>query len=94
MSEGEGSRGGHVIGHTKSGRPVYGDPRTREALKALTIKHGYTAEDHQDAANLLDKHNPKNLSDLRGVVDLKWAHLSMKHEMNGAEQRAWRAKSR
>lgn len=27
ISIGEGSRGGHVIGHTRSGRPIYGVPK-------------------------------------------------------------------
>jgi hypothetical protein len=49
---GEGSRGGVVIGHTQSGKPVYAS----EKANANPIKHanasskGYTQQDHQDAA--------------------------------------------
>lgn len=42
---GEGSRGGKVIGHTRSGKAIYGKPKSK--------KHDdFTAEDHQDAAKL------------------------------------------
>lgn len=39
---GEGTRGGHVIGHTKSGKPVY------ENKQAHTYK-GFSKQDHKDA---------------------------------------------
>lgn len=43
---GEGSRGGKVIGHTRSGKPVY-------ANSGATGKHdSFTKEDHKDAYNL------------------------------------------
>lgn len=42
---GEGSRGGKVIGHTKSGKPIYD--------KATHLEHkNFTKEDHTDAAEL------------------------------------------
>jgi len=42
---GEGSRGGHVIGHTKSGKPVY--------LKQNADKYkDFSAQDHKDAGDL------------------------------------------
>jgi hypothetical protein len=50
MSEGEGSRGGHVIGHTKSGKPVYGDSRL--ALGAFHPSSRFSKQDHRDASTL------------------------------------------
>lgn len=50
---GEGSRGGHIIGHTKSGKPVY-EKKTHTSYKE------FTEQDHFDAealhSNLSDKH--------------------------------------
>ena len=40
---GEGSRGGKIIGHTKSGKPIY------ENKKAHTYKD-FTEQDHRDAS--------------------------------------------
>jgi hypothetical protein len=42
---GEGSKGGKVIGHTKSGKPIYDKPEH----KAHT---DFTEEDHRDAAKV------------------------------------------
>ncbi len=41
---GEGSRGGKVIGHTKSGKPIYGD----RAARHQSYNH-FNAQDHEDA---------------------------------------------
>jgi 8-oxo-dGTP diphosphatase len=41
---GEGSRGGNVIGHTKSGKPIYGDHLNEGHI-------GFDMSDHKDAAN-------------------------------------------
>ncbi len=46
ISIGEGSRGGHVIGHTKSGKPVYASGGRNQ---------GFTKQDHRDASALHDK---------------------------------------
>lgn len=45
---GEGSRGGHVIGHTRSGRPVYAHVKHRS-------HSDFTADDHTDAGILHHK---------------------------------------
>lgn len=45
---GEGSRGGHVIGHTKSGKPIYGDAFGTDKQFAEHHK-GWSAMDHYDA---------------------------------------------
>lgn len=42
LSKGEGSRGGKVIGHTKSGKPIY-------AKAGIKDYPDFTAEDHDDA---------------------------------------------
>ncbi len=50
---GEGSKGGHVIGHTKSGKPVYAEA----GIHNKEYK-GFSAQDHSDAAELhFYKHN-------------------------------------
>ena len=33
---GEGSRGGHITGHTKSGKPIYGDKKPKSLKSVLT----------------------------------------------------------
>lgn len=45
---GEGSRGGKVIGHTKSGKPVYEHSHN-------VAYHGYTKEEHQEASEHHDR---------------------------------------
>ena len=53
---GEGSRGGHVIGHTRSGKPIYGrrhavnQGHKRSDIHANHALVGYTRDDHADAA--------------------------------------------
>lgn len=51
-SEGEGSRGGHVIGHTSSGKPIY---ETHDH----SSHSSFSSEDHNDAAAL---HKTKELA--------------------------------
>jgi hypothetical protein len=63
-SAGEGSRGGHVIGHTKSGKPIYApreghadasaaDLTQRGWQSAKENGQGYSRQDHYDAAKAL-----------------------------------------
>lgn len=47
-SQGEGSRGGKVIGHTKSGKPIY-DTHYHESHK------NFNAQDHRDAEKLNER---------------------------------------
>jgi len=44
-ANGEGSRGGKVIGHTKSGKPIY-------ASKQASDYSNFTAQDHKEAASV------------------------------------------
>jgi len=52
LEKAEGSRGGNVIGHTKSGKPIYED-HTHESHKK------FTSADHKDAAKHQLKHEWK-----------------------------------
>lgn len=56
---GEGSRGGKVIGHTKSGKPLYGPKSWRGHMPFLSDyreKHkDFSVEDHREAAEIHDK---------------------------------------
>ena len=61
-SKGEGSRGGKVIGHTKTGKPIYAGK-----LAESKAHKDYTAEDHEDAAAAKTKHWHENKTD--NVVD-------------------------
>ena len=45
---GEGSKGGHIIGHTKSGKPIY------DHANHPSHEH-FTSEDHEDAASIYEK---------------------------------------
>lgn len=44
---GEGSKGGKVIGHTKSGKPVYA-----QSISSKNKYRSFSKEDHKDAASL------------------------------------------
>jgi len=48
-SGGEGARGGHVIGHTKSGKPVYA---SRSEAEWKEHHAGFTARDHAQAMEI------------------------------------------
>ena len=65
---GEGSKGGKVIGHTKSGKPIYDTANHSEYQK-------FTSKDHIDAARLKDKlltkrHFGDKLKEAGGVMYL------------------------
>ena len=49
---GEGSRGGKIIGHTRSGKPIYESTDDKFNPKDKRRIKGYTTEDHLDAAAL------------------------------------------
>jgi hypothetical protein len=72
MPKGEGARGGHVIGHTKTGKPIYSDPRHPE--------HGkYSDEDHYDAHLAHGQHQMGHESELmkpakRGDTNKRMMH--------------------
>lgn len=57
---GEGSRGGNVIGHTSTGKPVYAPKRKPHAF-GQKVDHGgdissYTPQDHADAHEIHRRH--------------------------------------
>lgn len=75
---GEGSRGGKVIGHTKSGKPIY------ENLKADSEEYSdFSIRDHQDASDLHDKKSVKhyNKDDKE-----KWKHH---HTIADSHEKKW-----
>lgn len=77
-AKGEGSRGGHVIGHTKSGKPVYSRQigqgyhsfdreREQSSVEKETKAHkGFSEQDHRDASDVhkqeAEQHRRKTLS--------------------------------
>lgn len=76
LEKGEGSRGGHVIGHTESGKPIY-DKYSHKGHK------NFTKQDHWDAS---DKHiqymNMQNTSTSYGEKEKKQHDKERrKHEM-------------
>lgn len=58
---GEGSKGGHVIGHTKSGKPVYADKQAHEYT-------GFSRADHADAGRLHRQHAEKRTRSIDTAV--------------------------
>lgn len=67
---GEGSKGGHIIGHTSSGKPIY-DQHDNEGHKGFTIQdhkdagyvHSRKSDDHFDShqsANRMARYHEKN----------------------------------
>ena len=62
--EGEGSRGGVIIGHTKSGKPVYSNSHN-------TPSHGWSAQDHKDAASVHTKVSDKEHDEQLSAYE-KW----------------------
>lgn len=56
MAKAEGERGGKIIGHTKSGKPIYAGHDEHNGLAAHHSAHAhFTAEDHDDAAKAHEK---------------------------------------
>ena len=58
---GEGARGGHIVGHTKSGKPIYANShqnfRSRSKGVSFHEEHkDFNHQDHKDAAALLNRH--------------------------------------
>ena len=79
---GEGSKGGKVIGHTSSGKPVY-----EKRSPNHPIYNDYTWDDHVDASEIhmghLDKIKPKRTKDYMGY----------KNDKNGEKRKEYRKMS-
>lgn len=54
-TEGEGSRGGHVIGHTQSGKPIYRGAISPTGKVRPQGHEEYSKQDHLDAAKVHDE---------------------------------------
>jgi hypothetical protein len=76
-SSGEGSRGGHIIRHTKSGKPVYA-PRGRHKLSKRSLKLLKEVLRSQDGVGGTHGHMP------RGPLSRKTVSYG-KHEYNAAK---------
>jgi len=79
---GEGSRGGKVIGHTKSGKPIYdvsGHSWGPKAHGAHMAKHAkdFSAQDHKDAATAALKERSKLKREAGGGYSDKQLSLRM-----------------
>lgn len=62
--KGEGSKGGKVIGHTKSGKPVYAT-----MIGSKEIRDKYTPEDHKDASDFHIREAQKHQQESYGRPD-------------------------
>jgi hypothetical protein len=92
-STGEGSHGGRVIGHTKSGKPIYtpSKPLTQKNHKTASASHvaeahaDFSAQDHKDAVQL-----HRNMWGNQGGGEHAWSHTGLAD----AHADAYRAKSK
>ncbi len=88
LKSGEGSRGGHVIGHTKSGKPIY-DNANHESHKNFTI------QDHDDAIDVhsvvRNNYHYNNRSTEKDKEDNDYAFEQQKHHI-GNKNRLLREK--
>jgi hypothetical protein len=70
---GEGSKGGKVIGHTKSGKPIYDPQGARYASIGKVGAHSkkyddFTKQDHHDASDLLAQRHHKVAQQFRNEL--------------------------
>ena len=79
---GEGSRGGHIVGHTASGNPIYGEPRdivhqenesgmSQVARKRLEAREAATVDKKTESALIVDK-------DGNAIIDKKGSTIRVK----------------
>lgn len=81
---GEGSKGGKVVGHTKSGKPIYSSFSHEE-------HKGFTSEDHMDASNLHKKEwQSKEYNSADEAMNDSWMkmhkHLKASNSARGKER--------
>jgi hypothetical protein len=62
---GEGSRGGHVIGHTRKGKPVYAGGG--QSLGHLGYAEHFTPEEHADASEHHEREALRHVSNIVGA---------------------------
>ena len=78
-TNGEGSRGGHIIGRTKSGQPIYGSPATPAGTRQRK-----KVKDHGLVAKRLENMEVKHMSEER----FKGLHINNVHEIHEAMHQA------
>lgn len=76
VDAGEGSRGGNIIGHTKSGKPIYD-------LFKHPQHNAFTAQDHHEAAKInqeiKDKHTKAGSDQQNMEKAFKHGNAQTKH---------------
>lgn len=90
MKGGEGSRGGKIIGHTSSGKPIY-SPKTLAQYKKENTGGGvlpktqshddYEKKDHEDAAEFHSKNVKGNGAEDKMHMESKMYHMSMANKL-------------
>lgn len=83
---GEGSRGGLVIGHTKSGKPIYDNPHHEEHRHFTKEDHLKAAELHKKRADLRFKASEKNEGNNRSLAN-KNEQVGMDYEGRAKKHR-------
>lgn len=84
---GAGSRGGKIIGRTKTGKPIY-DSHGHAAHKGFTsAEHGHAANLHLKLADEQGKKKDKGTPESQGVAAAKEDHHLAQMKAHGASQR-------
>lgn len=77
---GEGTRGGKIIGHTKSGKPIYDNNHANNYKD-------FTSQDHSDAEDEhLKKYKEHKDKDAKKATDHMWLGISHKGKWNEDEE--------
>lgn len=91
-AKGEGSRGGHVIGHTKSGKAVYSAKGAShlDYSKFSSQDHEDAAQHHRDRANEYFEHAGKTggyvSRDAKNTLGRHHAEIAGSHEQHAKEE--------
>jgi len=64
VGTGEGSRGGRVIGHTSSGKPIYSP--SRKTIHPKNRGNALTAQEHREAMSIHEKKAKEYGEDVEG----------------------------
>jgi hypothetical protein len=85
--EGEGSRGGHIVGHTKSGKPIYKDANHAD-------HSSFTKQDHKNAATLRMKLSDEadDKANLRGSPEGDEHFVAAQHHIEEASKKTRESK--
>ena len=90
---GEGSRGGKVIGHTKSGKPIYHSKKASDYSDFTKEDHLDAAEKHNEIMNHHDRMAQKYSDEGKYSAEEKSADRMSHHDMLEREHRELHSKS-